>query len=171
MQKISLGIGIWLVVLLFACDDTSKKPGKVQDTYVEDMTQEDSLIKEDMKIKDMIVVDMLPTEPNPCETDSQCFEGRICLAGQCAPAECKSSIECPADRPICIGRVDENDQIQRGRCGNCLENTDCYEPATCQPFNEGIKGGVCVSSDSCQGTLDCPPAARNVMRGIQDPVC
>ncbi len=172
MNKIILGLGIFTGILLLACDDTTKNNTKTQDAEVMDMSSDDMKPTTlDMKVMDLNLVDMLPTEPNPCVSDDQCFEGRICLDGVCGPTECKYSNECPADKPICIGVLDENQVIQRGRCGNCTADSDCFEPSTCVPFANGLSGGICSTSDTCVGTLDCPPAARNVMRGPQSLVC
>lgn len=79
-------------------------------------------------------------EVSPCERDTQCFAGRICVDGACADG-CADDMAC-ADTPETPTCID-------GRCGNCLEDGDCPEGATCSPLR------VCVAPDDCERSSQC----------------
>ena len=121
-----------------------------------------------------MAMDMDLSEPNPCESDDQCFPGRICVEGSCEDAECQEDSDCSAEVPLCFGQEGEEPGQRRGRCGNCASSDECYGASTCVTF-EGIgedsSAGRCELNGNCAGNLECSPSSSQVMRGPQSEVC
>ncbi len=154
---------------LWGCPDSGGGGAPAKDMGMEEV---DARVFPDQDPEeDAEVPDMQPVEPSSCAADDECFAGRVCADGACAAAECQTSEECPAERPACFGPEGDEPGQRRGRCGSCAVDADCYGAATCVPFEgaaaEGGEpaGGLCVLEGSCEGTLECPPASRLVVRG------
>jgi|GEM_PF-1557943 len=166
---VALPLALTAAALLWGCPDEGGKKAPAKDMMVE---EPDARVFPDMGGgEEADVVDMEPTEPATCARDEECFAGRICATGACAAAECQTSEGCPAERPSCFGPEGDEPGQRRGRCGSCATDVDCYGAATCVPFEGAASadgeaaGGLCALEGACEGTLECPPASRLVVRG------
>ena len=126
-------------------------------------------------VADFGELDMEPMEPSSCDTDDDCFPGRICVNEACQDAECQEDAECPDTQPVCFGVEGEEPGQRRGRCGDCSSDDECYGEATCEPFAgvgiEDATDGVCTLNGNCSINLECTPSSTLVMRGSQSEIC
>lgn len=73
-------------------------------------------------------VDGGPDEVETCTDDSECGDGRFCLAGVCSDAECETKATCPADE-VC------NDGLCGAPPATCLSSEDCPGALVCDGFS------------------------------------
>ena len=76
----------------------------------------------------------------PCERDSECGLGTLCVVERCELG-CRSSRDCPSAAPLCQAELGDN-----GTCVACLSDGDCERGELCD-------AGTCVAS--CNADSDC----------------
>ena len=96
------------------------------------------------------VVTGLCIEPDVCQANVDCLEGRICEGATCVDA-CQNDVDCPGTREC----------AEDGRCveGLCLENDDCDNNRICD-------GGACIArctEDPCPNNQVCVAETAAVM--------
>ncbi|WP_375765346.1 hypothetical protein NR798_26910 [Archangium gephyra] len=115
-----------------------------------------------------------PTSTTPCDTDTDCPEGR-CRLGGCGPI-CLDDTEC-GSRQVCAG----------GACAprpECTQATDCAEGFACTEgrcqcgsdaacaANQSCREGRCVTAAACTSAADCPAGQRcEVVQGVCQAPC
>jgi hypothetical protein len=90
-----------------------------------------------------------------CVRDADCATGK-CLGETFTCVECRSSVDCPRDRPVC----DE----KRNTCQSCQRDAECAVPgpARCSPLGACVH---CLVDADCPNGLSC--GSNNVCFGAQ----
>ena len=157
--------GIFSTSLFIGCGGGGGGEGGAGGSGGEDVGSNDSGMPDTSLMPDMMVEDDaspacecprnlvcdddgLCVEVVPCEQDTQCSAGRICVDGACMDG-CSTDAECEMADPTLPTCYD-------GRCGDCEVDDDCFGSGTCDvELHTCVEPEVCTDSRECRSGRSC----------------